>query len=712
MIKKKYFLRYFFLFAVFIFAVFVYSGALLNMQFARAEEFRRGAGFETYTKTFVVPALRGEIFDRNGVPLVTNENIYDIMIDGKKMPRKEYAGIIIELAAAVEFYGGTIEQDTLPVMVIEQNGEVRYSYSMDLTANKDRLDRFLKTKNLNVNISAEELVVFLTSEYRLDEYMPPDGRDAAFFRKILGICYEFERRGVLLGDNEYKLSSGISRELMNAVMENSHNYPGAEARLSYRRVYHFPKSAPHILGTIGKIPDGKQDWYAARGYSLDAIVGRSGVEAAFEQYLRGTDGILERTYDREDNLVGESWYIDRDGNIREPVAGKNVYLTLDIKLQQIAEHSLEKTIDRIHALSKTRSDPKSNGADANAGAAAITDPNTGQVLAIATYPSYSMEDYKEKYEELAADTENSPLANRATQGLYEPGSVFKIVTSITALCTGEITPYTPIYDKGKYTFYQGYQPECWYYTMYGGTHGTLNVTGALEHSCNYFYYTVGQKVGIERLNKYSKLLGLGEPAGIETGETAGVLVSPESKEAQGGTWVAGDLLQASIGQLSLFSPLQMANMVATVVNGGTRYRCSLLLYVKEYGSNGIYYEPDPEISELIEISEANLEAVRRGMRGVIDEGTGSALFNRIPISVGGKTGTVQVTEGRSNNATFVAFAPYNNPKLSVSSVIEKGAHGSWAGFVAEDVIEYYLGYKTFEEAMDIPEQTETETEQY
>jgi penicillin-binding protein 2 len=211
---------------------------------------------------------------------------------------------------------------------------------------------------------------------------------------------------------------------------------------------------------------------------------------------------------------------------------------------------------------------------------------------------------------------------------------------------------------------------------------------------------VGFRMGITRLNEYSRRLGLGELTGIEIGETAGTLASPEFKESRGGIWVGGDLLQSAIGQSdNQFSPLQTANMLSTVLNGGYRYRCHLLLYVKEYGSDEIYYAPRTQILDSIEISDVNAEAVRRGMRDAISTGTGRNLFNDIPMRVGGKTGTAQISANRSNNATFVAFAPYTEPELSVSVVIEKGAHGSWAGFVAEDVIGYYFGYRTFEESI-------------
>ena len=706
--KKKFFVRYFLLLAVFIFAVFVYGAVLLNMQFAKAEEYKRRIS-TTYTQTFVVPAVRGEIFDRNGVPLVTNKHIYNIIIDGRKMPRRnnEYVNILIDLVKNINFYNGVIEEDSLPVMAVDIGGgygqETRYSYTMVLSSSqreRTRLDNFFKKNDLNINTSADELVEFLTNKYNLNGFMPVEERDPKLFRTVLGICYDFDRLNVLLGDNEYKISSDINKILTTVIMENAHNYPGVEVRATYERVYNFPKSAPHVIGTIGTIPDGRADWYKERGYELDAIVGRSGVESAFEEYLRGTDGILERTYDQDDNLISEQWHTDYyTGKLREPVAGKNVYLTIDINLQQVAEYSIEKTIGRIHELAEAYENPRVNGADANAGAAAVTDPNTGEVLAIATYPSYDLSTYRINYNELEADTKNSPLTNRATFGLYEPGSVFKIVTSIAALCSETITTNTRIYDAGKYTRWEDFQPACWRYNAGRGSCGSLNVTEALEHSCNFFYFTVGDRVGIEALNKYSRHLGLGEFTGIEIGETKGDLASESA------VWRGGDTLRAAIGQENRFSPLQMAAMLGTVLNDGERYRSHLLLCVKEYGSDEIYYAPKPEILDSVEISESYLNAVRLGMRNVVEMGTASVLFNGFPVRVGGKTGTAQVGTTTSSNGTFIAFAPYNEPQVSMSVVIEKGAKGTWAGFVAEDVLAYYFGHRTFDDLMDIAQET-------
>ncbi|MCL2815120.1 MAG: penicillin-binding transpeptidase domain-containing protein [Oscillospiraceae bacterium] len=705
--RKNSVVRYFGLLVVFFAAVVYYGGTLLNMQIARAEEYKRVVQ-TTYTRTFVIPATRGEIFDRYGVPLVTNKNIYDIVIDGKKMPKKDYIRILIDLVEKIDFYNGELTPNSLPVMAIEteEYQEVRYWYSMKSQNDRYRLERFLAKNKLNANTSADELVAFLTLKCNLDEYMPPEGRDPKLFRAILGICYEFDRLDILAGSNTYKICADVNKVLTAVIMENSHNYPGVEVRLGYERVYNIPQSAPHILGTIGKIPGEKLAWYIERGYEMDAIVGRGGVEGAFEEYLRGINGEIERTYDQDGNLLSESC-------TKEPVAGKDVYLTIDIKLQQVAEHSLEQTIDNIHKLSKNYADPKLNGADANAGAAAVIDPNTGEVLALATYPSYEITDTfsVEKYAALSADVKNAPLMNRATMGEYAPGSVFKIVTSTAALCGGYLGVYEEIYDYGQYTKYEGYQPVCWAYPAF--THGRINVSQAIQHSCNYFYFVVGDRMGIGPIDAWATRLGMGEFTGIEIPETKGILASPEYAQSVGQGWAAGQTIAAAIGQsFNVFSPLQMATMLGAVLNGGERYKNTLLLCVKEYGSDEIYYAPRPEIAASSQIPQNALDAIKLGMLNVTEGTVAGTLFNNFPrYFVGAKTGTAQVNIGKSSeNGTFIAFAPYSDPKVSVSAVIEKGSRGIWAGFVAEDVLAYYFGYKTFAEAMDLPEETEAPEE--
>ncbi|GHU36378.1 hypothetical protein FACS1894105_06620 [Clostridia bacterium] len=710
MIKKKYMFRFFAMISVFLFIMIVYGGALLNMQFANAEMYRRQIA-KTYTQKFVITASRGEIYDRNGIALVTNRPVFNLEIDGAKLPRgkSDYVSMLLRLTGMIAERSGEVSAAAIPVIRTQDGG---YSYSMILSQSENeryRLDRYLSKNGLSANTSAGDLVGYIKTKFDLtaDGMLGADGispaySDSQLSLTTIGVFYEFDRLNVIEG-NRYTIAKDVSNLVISAVLEGAHNFPGVEVVQSYERVYHYPKSAPHILGTIGAIWKEEISLPEYEGYAMDAIIGRSGVEKAFEQYLRGIPGVLERTFSEDGAVVDEKV-------ITEAIPGKNIWLTLDIKLQQVAEASLHNTIVRIHELAENFPEPQLTGADANSGATAVISPTTGEILALATYPSYDLSTYRADYESLASDTVGSPLINRATGGLYEPGSVFKIATSIAVLSNGNVTPYERIRDLGKYTKYETYQPVCWLYGRNGGSHGNINITEALRDSCNYFYYVASERIGIDKMNEYSRHLGLGEYTGIEIGETKGILASRAYKEANAEAWYAGDLLQAAIGQSdNRFSPLQFATMLGTVINGGKRYASHLLLAVKDYGSAKSIFVKEPEILDETVISPENLLAVRTGMNDVIETGTAASLFAGFPVKVGGKTGTAQVNINKnSDNATFVAFAPYDNPEISMSVVIEKGSKGTWAGYVSEDILAYYFGYKTFAELTELRVETPEE----
>lgn len=704
MLKKVYFIRYFVLLSVFLLFVIIYTASLLNMQFANAYKYQTTIENNT-TKTFTVSAVRGEIFDRNGVPLVTNQNVYQLKINGRYFPKKDYIGLLSELIKKVESNGCEIEPHTFPVLFID-NGDGSYipSYSTVLSTSeneKNKLYRFLNKKNLDTNISAPELVNFLMSEYGLNGY------EGDNLLQMLGLCYEFDRKDVA-GGSEVILSKEINEKVIAVLRENSHNYPGVEVTVGYERIYNVPGAASHILGRVGLIPAGEEEAYKAKGYPMDAKVGTSGVEKAFEEYLRGKNGTLIRTYDQYGNVIEEKY---KEGE--EPIRGKDVYLTIDIKLQQIAEHSIETTIERIHKNSKAYANPMMNGGDAKAGAAVAINPNTGEILAMATYPSYNLVTYIDDYSTLAEDPlKLRPLTNRAVREHYPPGSIFKIATSVAALETGVVTVDEKIKDMGKYTKYasSGFAPTCW---IYPGAHQALNITGALEHSCNYFYFVISERLGIEKLDEYARHFGLGVKTGIEIGEATGVLASREYADSIGEVWGVGQLLQAAIGQgYNVFTPLQTVTMLGTFLNRGTRYSSHLLYKVREFGAEDgeDFYVKEPEILDTVEMSDLTFDTVKMGLKNVIESGTAISLFRNFPVQVGGKTGTAERHTNESDLATFVSFAPYEEPEIAVSIIIENGLHGTWAGYSAEDILGYYFGVKSYNEIMDIPDEPEDEDE--
>lgn len=688
--KKGFLIRNTIVLFFFIIAIFLYLGRILNMQFANAEQYTRKVK-TTYTRKHTIPAMRGEIYDRNGVLLVRNRNVYKIRINGISFKRTGYVQKIEELLALMDRCSQQPLPDSLPVTEItSQDGAVSYSYDMVPSSGSTErtwLDRYLVKNNLDTAISAQELISYFRTKFGLQNYSGTD------LRRIIGICYDFDRQNILAG-NIYVFASDVNMMTVSSIKENSHNFPGVEVLLGWEREYMYPDCAAHIIGTTGKIIKENYEKYKDNGYAMDAVVGRSGVEQAFEEYLRGIDGVIELTYDQDGNVVSEEYE-------KEPVAGKNVYLTIDIKLQQVAERSIENTIERIHDIAAGEKKPFS-GEDANAGSAVLVNPDNGEIYCLATYPSYNINTYKTDYQSLLDDP-RKPLVNRALGGEYPPGSIFKINTALAALCEGVITPSEEIYDKGIYTKYSDYQPRCWLYASTKRSHGNENVSRAIRDSCNYFFYTVSERMTIEKLNEYSRRIGLGVNTGIELGETKGILASREYKEAHQGAWFEGDLLQAAIGQSdNAFSPLQMAQMISTVLSDGNRYAMHLLLKVEEYGSGTPVKQSQRTVLDTTNISDATFNAIKNGMSDVIESGTAKSLFKSFDLKIGGKTGTAQIRKDQSNLGTFVCFAPFKQPEVAMSVVIERGSKGTYAGFVAEDVLYYYFGYRTYEEAMGLP----------
>lgn len=370
-------------------------------------------------------------------------------------------------------------------------------------------------------------------------------------------------------------------------------------------------------------------------------------------------------------------------------------LTIDSELQEKVEEILAKNIKRIQSSAGRG---EKNGSDCNAGAVALLDVKTGDALALATYPSYDMSRFDEDYEKLSKDKAN-PFYNRCVSGLYSPGSTFKPLSAIAAMQSGNLTPNETIKTEGKYTFYDDYQPSCWIWSENHITHGTINVSSAIEQSCNYFFYEIGRRMGIDTLAEYASEFGLGEYTGIElTEEAKGAMASPGYKEqiiknVTNRSWFGGDTLQAAIGQsYSLFTPVQMANYAATIANGGVRHKVNLIKNIRSSVDGSVVAEFPAQVTGEVAMSEDILNAVKNGMRRVVDEGSASNIFNDYNIPIGGKTGTPQVGNG-SNNAVFIAYAPFDNPEIAISVVLEHGVRGTNAAQVAKDVFDVYFNNK-------------------
>ncbi|MBR4723534.1 MAG: penicillin-binding protein 2, partial [Clostridia bacterium] len=358
--------------------------------------------------------------------------------------------------------------------------------------------------------------------------------------------------------------------------------------------------------------------------------------------------------------------------------------------------SLERNIKNI-AAQGAQNGHQNHGEDACAGAAAVIDVNTGEVLALATYPNYDPQTFSKDYELLSQD-DAKPLWNRAISGAYTPGSTFKPLTAIAALSTGAITANETITCEGVYRFYEDYQPKCWIWSEQHLTHGPINVSQAIVESCNYFFYETGRRTGINAISEYARKFGLGEKTGIElTEEVSGNVSSPEYKKTlykdeKEQKWVAGDTIQTAIGQsYSSFTPIGLANYIASIANGGNRYKVHIIKSVRSSKDGSSVYEEKPTIIENVNVPEDILKTVKRGMLGVTDEGSAKQIFDGYPINVGGKTGTAQISKKSSNNALFVSFAPFEKPEIAVAVVIEHGYRGANAAYVARDIYDEYFG---------------------
>lgn len=424
--------------------------------------------------------------------------------------------------------------------------------------------------------------------------------------------------------------------------------------------------APHLLGRVGAMSQEEWAQYEPLGYALDDTVGKEGAEQAFESLLHGTPGTRVVERDRVGRITNRRY-------AQDPQPGQDVTLTLDRSLQQALQEALGEFL---------QSHPQ-----ASAVSAVVLDVRDGGVLAMASLPGYDTETFSSQYQALSQDPAH-PLLNRAMQGLYAPGSTFKLVTAAAALEEGIVTPETEILDTGRYTYYKTPQPQCWLYREEGRTHGLETLSQALADSCNVYFFDAGRRLGIETLNRYARALGLGEETGIElAGEQTGVVAGPAYTQGLGQTWYEGSVLSAAIGQENnRFTPLQLAHMTATLVGGGERRQVHLL---KKCGGE-IY---TPQSLGRVPLAPENLEAIKAGMLSLTQEGSLSTAFRDLPVSAGAKTGSAQVAGEEFANGVLVAFAPYEEPEVALAVVAEQGGSGSALGGIAAAVLGAWFGDK-------------------
>ena len=646
---------------------------LYDMQVINGEGYKNLSN-QRVSANIIEKAPRGEITDRNGKALVTNRRGYSLRLQKVGLSDDSFNSMLISLFSIFD-EDGYMLSDSLPISLYEP-----YEFAFqDATAQKKW---FEENSFDEKNTSPYDVLNYYKERYKSENYSGIE------LRRLIGLRYDIRKSGFSI-NNPYILATDVPITIVSKVKERSDEFQGITVTQDYFREYTSGKLAAHILGRVGKIYKEEYADLKEKGYSLNDLVGKQGIEKICEDYLRGENGTKSAFYGKDKELLkGETE--------KEAITGDYVVLTIDSELQRIAEESLERNIKQI-AASGSADGRERHGEDAKAGAAVVIDVNTGEVLAAATYPTYSPETFSADYADLLQD-EAKPLWNRAISGTYTPGSTFKPLTAIAALSTGAITATEQINCEGVYTFYEDYQPKCWIWTEQHLTHGPLNVSQAIVESCNYFFYETGRRTGIDAISEYAKKFGLGEKTGIElTEEVKGNVSSPEYKKTlykdeKEQKWVAGDTIQTAIGQsYSSFTPVSLANYVATIANGGNRYKVHIIKSVRQSKDGAVVYEEKPTVVKKVDVSEDILRTVKNGMLGVTDEGSAKQIFAGYPINVGGKTGTAQVSKKSSNNALFVSFAPFDKPEIAVAVVIEQGYRGANAAYVARDIYDEYFG---------------------
>ncbi len=643
-----------------------------------------------------VTAARGNILDRYGRVLVSNRECYNLKISDKRLFSDEVEdpnAVILQMINMVEAAGDKYTDD-LPI-----TKEPPFEYTNMTDIQRMLLNAYLKDKGLDEDTTAVELMSYFRTRYDI-----AGSYNAEEMRKIASVRYAVNVR-YAINTNPYVFVEDASIDLISDLMGVVGNV--VEVETSYIREYNTQYAA-HILGYVQAMSDADMEKYRPgkenSTYDYDTKVGKDGVELAFENWLHGTNGkaTVERT---ASGTVTSPIYTE------DPVPGNHVYLTIDIQLQEAVERILETGIqtlqlkrdeDNLKAVSEGRTDDVRE--DIQGGAIVVVDIKTGEPLAIASYPTYNLSTLLEDYDEISS-TEYDPLFNRALLGAYAPGSTFKPCTAIAGLSENIINTETQILCDGVFTKYsdQGYAPECWIYTQDHLTHGNDNVTEALKDSCNIFFYTMADNLGIRKLMEYAEDFGLGESTGIELVETTGNMANPDNHLTYDvDEWVDGDTVQTGIGQSdSLFTPLQLAEYCAAIANGGTRHSAALLKSVRSFDYSRQLYQKDTEALSTVETADYNWAAVQRGMYLMANDISSSSLtvyyalgnysYNGVSLPVAAKTGTSQLGEDKTNNAIFMCYAPFDDPQIAISIVVERGQAGANLSSMARNVLDAYFG---------------------
>lgn len=639
---------------ILILVILLYTARIYSIQIINSSKYSSTAGGSTATRTSVLKAPRGEILDCYGRQIAVNRDGYNIVFN------KAYVGddindIILTLV------------NLLDSMSVSHTDKLPLNYSAPYDFNGESTAKLIKTLDLADYATAQNCFDRLAERYELNDYSADEQR------KIMGVRYSMEISDFSIS-YPFTFAEDIPTELMSKISESNFMLKGVSVEVVPFRYYADTSLAVNLIGTVGPIFE--EDWasgenYKDRGYSYDDKVGKSGIEYWAEQYLRGTDG--EVTY-----------YLNADGDIinrevtKAPVAGKTVMLTIDAKMQRTVQDALANTVKTL----------QSEGGTVTAGAAVVIDVKSGGVITSANYPTYDLATMSENYDALLADPRN-PLTDRAFQGVYPIGSTIKPIVAAAALESNLYHNGEVIFCKRTFDYFSDYTPSCMHY------HGNMNLTMALSKSCNYFFFELGRRIGAIALTDYFKQFGLGVKTGVEVNDSAGIIIEPKSNG------FGGDTLQISIGQMNAFTPLQLANYVATFANGGTHYKATLIDKIVSYDMKQTYDECEPTVLNKVELKESTISAIKEGMLSVTVDGTGHAALGDYPIKLGGKTGTSQV-QNAADHSTYILFAPYDDPEIAISVVLEHGSSSYATGTLVRQILDAYFFSDKTENQTTVP----------
>ena len=653
----------------------LYGLRLIFLQLVNGDDFKSQATNTTDYK-FTVTAARGDIVDSRGERIATSVTGYNVVLNKLLMGDEDLDGMlqkIVELLRA----NGESWNDTLLISQPDAAGNYTFTAEEGSTRDQKALAAMKDNLGLQQYATANDVMEKLVEDYDLASY------PLSWQRTLGGIHYEMQLQA-FSNVNNFIMAENVSEATVATIKEHSLSLPGVEIVETSTRSYEQSTVLPHVLGRVGKITAEKwkvtdengQTTYPLRekGYNMNDIIGISGLESAYEDELRGKDGVETITRNSDGVIVDTALT-----TVPEP--GHTVQLTIDSRFQKAVDKALAENIDMINRVYNTGS------MKAAAGAAVVLDVKDGSVLAASNYPSFDQNLYATQYSEYSAD-ESLPLFNRALQGLYTPGSTFKPAVAIAALDTGLINRYSTVNCTRVYTYYKDYRPKC---TQHGHGNGPIDVVNAIKWSCNVFFYDVGRRLTSDVYDAYAYKLGLGQRTGVEVSEAVGHLTSKNDSN-----YMESLDIQAAIGQgNTVVTPVQLATYAATIANRGTRYRTHFVKAILDSNTGEVLQETQPEVMDVIEDKGETFDLIQQGMIGVSQ--TISALAN-YPYTIACKTGTPQRSEGyysgssyrHYTNTMMIAYGPTEDAQIAIGIVVEYGGGGARAGNLMADIFNAYF----------------------